>query len=237
MSGIRGAAGNRGRATAVAAGLAALALTAGCGSSGTPDNGESKKTGPQVANDAATALEGTGAVHVKGTFTDTGKQGNVDLQLQGNDVSGNLSAEGQSFAIIETAGKTYIQGDTAFWAGNKIPAAAAAKLNGKWVLVPLKAGDSFTSTVSVKAIADELRKPTDGAIQDPVKKGKDNGQPVVLVSQANGSTLSVAATGKPYPVHLLSKGTNPEDVTLSGFDQPQTIAAPPGALDLASLAG
>ena len=240
MSGIRGAAGAR--ATAVATAVAALMLVAGCGgssgsaSSGPPDNGESAKTGPVVAADAAAALESTTAVHIKGTFMDSGKQGNIDLQLQGKEVTGSLSAEGQTFEITETAGKTFLKGDAAFWTGNKIPASVAPQLAGKWVLVPVKNGESFTSSISVKDIAEELRKP-EVAIQDPVTKGQENGQPVVVVSQADGSTLSVAASGKPYPLRLVSKGSDPEDIALTGFDQPQTIAAPPGALDLSTFGG
>ena len=48
--------------------------------------------------------------------------------------------------------------------------------------VPSK--ESLSSEISLKTIADELRNPEDGKIQDPVKTGEFNGQKVVIVSWA-----------------------------------------------------
>jgi hypothetical protein len=57
----------------------------------------------------------------------------------------------------------------------------------------------------------------------------------VVVTGSGGSTIDVAATGQPYPLHVVEMGADGADITLDGFGVRQPIAAPPGALDLAAL--
>jgi hypothetical protein len=217
-----------------AAGLSAVLLTA-CGG-GDSGNGEAAKKGPQVAADAANALEQAGAAHAKGTVTSNGQSGDLDLQLQGTDVSGTLTMQGEKVQIVGTGGKTYIQAPASLYAAQNIPDAIAGQLAGKWVIVPESAASDF-STFTLKGLADDLRKPTSGTIKDPVTTATVDGQKVVVVTESDGSTLNVAATGTPYPLKEESKGTEPSSVTLSDFGKKTTITAPAGALDLTQLAG
>jgi hypothetical protein len=223
--------------TAWIPGLAAVALLlAGCGGS-QHDNGESKKTGPVVASDSAAALESAGAVHVAGTAPDAGKPQQIDLQLQGTDASGSITLSGTTVMLVALGGKTYANAPASFWAGNGVPPTVAPVLNNRWVLVPSTAASSFSSDVSVAKIADEIRHPQDSTIVPQVRTGKDAGSSVVIVTEQDGSELHVAATGAPYPLHLLNKGSSPADITLSAFGQRQAITAPPNALDLSTLSG
>jgi hypothetical protein len=218
----------------VAAGLSAVLLTA-CGG-GDSGNGEAAKKGPQVATDAANALEQSGAAHAKGSVTSSGQAGDLDLQLQGTDVSGTLTLQGQKIQVISTGGKTYIQAPVSLYTAQGVPATIAGELDGKWVIVPDSAASSF-GTFTLKGLADELRKPTDATYKDPVTTATVDGQKVVVVTQTDGSTLDVAASGQPYPVKEESKGSSPSTVTLSDFGKKTTITAPAGALDLTQLAG
>jgi hypothetical protein len=220
--------------TKTAAALAAVVLVAGCG--GAKDNGESKKTGPDVANDAATALQQSGAVHIKGTENEDGKPGAADLQFEDKNVSGTLTVDGQSISLVGLDATSYIKAPAAFWSSQKVPAQAAAKLNNQWVKVPSSGSDSLTSEISLSVIVDEVRKPENATINPPVKKGKYNGQKVVTLTESDGSTLDVAATGKPYPLHVVDRSSNGGDLTLSNFGVRTNITAPPGALDLQQLA-
>jgi hypothetical protein len=223
----------------IAIGLAATIALAGCGggSSAPKDNGESKKTGPVVANDAADALQQTGAVHVKGTEKSDGKPGTVDLQLQGQDVSGSVTVDSQAVSVIALGATTYFKAPASFWSAQKIPAQATALLADKWVKIPASQSGGLTNDLSLSTIVNEIRKPTNGTITPAVKTGTFAGQPTVVVSQTDGSTLDVAATGQPLPLHLVDTGTNGDDVTLTEFGVRQAITAPPGALDLTKLAG
>jgi hypothetical protein len=231
------------------AGLAAVLLTAcggGDGDSGSTsaagsssagssaaakDNGLAGKTGPEVSKAAADALDAAGSVHVKGDLTESGTQGSIDMQLQGDDSAGTISMQGQTVQLISTGGKVYAQAPAGFWAANGVPAEAVGQLDGKWVVLPDSVGGEL-DTLSLKALTEELRNPGDSTIEDAVTTGEVGGQAVVVVTQENGSTLSVAATGDAYPVQIADKGAAPSTLTLSDFGTKQTIAAPPSPLDL-----
>jgi hypothetical protein len=221
--------------TLVVAGLAAALLTAcGGGSSG---NGEAAKKGPQVAADAANALEQAGAAHLKGNVTEQGQSGDVDLQLQGTDVSGTITLGGQKVQLISTGGKIYAKAPAAFWSSFGAPESIAGQLDGQWVIVPGEAASSF-DTFTLKGLADSLRKPSDGSIKDAVTTTSLDKQLVVVVSQTDGSTLDVAATGTPYPLKATDKGgDSPGTLTFSDFGKKTTITAPANALDLSTLGG
>jgi hypothetical protein len=222
------------RALAVT-GLTAVLLTA-CGG-GDSGNGEAGKKGPQVAADAADALERAGAAHLTGTVTEQGQTGDVDLRLQGGDVAGSITLAGQEVQLTGVGGKVYAQAPAAFWSSFGAPAAIAGQLDGRWVVVPEQAASSF-DTFTLKGLADSLRSPKDGAIKDPVTTDQLGGKPVVVVTRSDGSTLDVAATGAPYPLRATDKGgTSPGTLSFSDFGTKTTITAPPDPLDLSQLGG
>lgn len=214
-----------------ALGIAAL-LLAGCGSN---DNGESAKKGPQVAADAANALEKANAVHLTGGGSIDGKQMDVDLHLQGEDTTGTISQAGQQLKIIETGGKLYAQASSGFWAQSGVPESVAGALAGKWVIVPSDAANQL-NPFTLKSLTDELRHPKGAKIKDAVHTSTLHGKKVVVVTQTDGSTLDVAATGTPYPLRTVDKGSNAGTVDASDFGKKVTITAPSGALDLSQLA-
>ena len=216
-----------------AVGLAAVLLTA-CG--GSEGNGESAKKGPQVAADAASALEKAGAVHLTGSGTTDGKQLDVDLHLQGDDAMGTMSVSGEKLHIVATGGKFYIQASSGFWSQSGVPASAGSALADKWVIVPSEAAGQLMP-FSLKSLAEQLRAPTDAKIKDDVRTSTLHGKKVVVVTQTDGSTLDVAATGTPYPLQAVDKGKNPGTITASDFGKKTTITAPSGALDLSQLGG
>ena len=204
-------------------------VLAGCG--GSSDNGEAKKTGPQVAADAAAAVKSAGGFHVSGTVNQGGKPSTVDLQIQNNDVSGTISLEGAKLNLIIVNGKAYIKGDTEFWTGNNVSAQTAALLNGRWVAAPASSTSEFSS-LTAAGLASDLQHPTDSSFKTPVHKAKIDGKNVVVVTQQDGSELDVAASGKPYPVRIVNKGSSAGTTTFSGWGQTQPITTPPSPLDL-----
>jgi hypothetical protein len=240
--------------TLAGAGLAAVLLAACSGNSGTtPDaaaggtatgstsapathagNGEAAKNGPRVAADAADALVQAGAVHLVGTGTSDGQPLSMDLHLQGTDVTGTVTMAGQPVEITSTAGKTYMKAPAAFWTAQQVPASAARTLDGRWVLVPAEAGSPFEEFALTK-LADHLRTPDSTTWQPGVQKGSYQGRDVVVITESDGSTTQVAATGTPYPLHADDRGSDPGTVTLSDFGVTVPIAAPPSPLDLSTL--
>jgi hypothetical protein len=216
-----------------ALGLAAVLLTA-CG--GSDGNGESAKKGPQVSTDAADALQKAGAVHLTGGGSIDGKEVDVDLHLQGEDATGTMTIGGQQLKIVDTGGKLYTQGTAEFWTQSGVPASAASALDGKWVIVPSEAAGQL-EPFTLKSLTEELRHPSGAKIKDAVHTSTLNGKKVVVVTQTDGSTLDVAATGTPYPLRTVDKGANAGTVNASDFGKKVTITAPSGAVDLSQLAG
>lgn len=199
-------------------------------------NGEAAKTGQQVANDAADALASAGAVHLVGSGTDGGKPLSLDLHLQGTDVSGTISMAGQALDVVSTGGKTYARAPASFWTSQQVPASVAKKLDGRWVLLPAEAGSTF-GDFSLTKLADDLRKPEHGTWQPQVQRSTYEGKDVVIITQTDGSTTTVAGAGTPYPLRSEDKGTDPGTVTLSDFGTKVAITAPPAPVDLSKLGG
>jgi hypothetical protein len=217
------------------AGLAAVLLAA-CGG-GDSGNGEAAKKGPQVAKDAAAALDKAGSTHIAGSVTSSGQTESIDLDLQGSDASGTVGEGGQNLKLISTGGKVYVQAPAEFWTAQGLPAAAGSQLGGKWVIVPQEAASSLNS-FTLKSLTDELRNPSDSKIKDPVTTATVAGKKIVVVSQENGSTVNVAAEGTAYPLQFENKGgSDTGTLKLSEFGKKFGISAPSGALDLSQLMG
>jgi hypothetical protein len=211
------------------AAAAALLLTA-CG--GSPLDG---KTGQEVADQAADALESAGAVHVKGTIDDGGEAGKIDLHLQGKDVTGSITMSGIELQLLSVDGAVYLQAPPEFWGQFGLPDEAAGMFDGKWVIVPAEAMAQFDE-LSLAGIVDSLRKP-ESKVKDDVESKESGGKSVVVIEQEDGSTLSVLDDEPTYPVELTNKGDSAGTMTFSRYGEKESIEAPADALDLEQLAG
>jgi hypothetical protein len=221
----------RTRPTAVATTVTAALLLTGCGSS--PLDG---KTGPEVADAAADALEKAGSFHVSGTVTADGQSGDVDLQVQQEGMTGTLTLGGFDLQILGVDGNVYLQGPREFWGAFGIPDGSQAMFDDRWVIVPDEAAAGFLE-FSLAGFTEELRNPSDGEIKDEVTSDERDGEDVVVAAQDNGSTLTVLDDDPSYPVELTSEGNSTGTVTFSRFGETEDIVAPTDAIDLAELAG
>lgn len=221
------------RCGALAVGVAGTCLLAGCG--GSSSNGEAKKTGTEVAKDAAAALGASQAVHVAGQLTDssTKKPITVDVQLQDDGTSGKFTFSGQTVQVIAVGGTTYIKTTAAFYESQGTSAAAAAKLANKWVKDP---DASEFNDFTLSGLSKQLSQPSSGSkINDAVTTGKVDGKKVVIASESDGSKLYVAATGKPVPLQLSNSTSSSEgsgSVKFTDYGKHESITAPSGALDV-----
>ncbi len=216
------------RHLAVAAGTALL-LTA-CGGNPLDD-----KTGQEVADAAADALEEAGAVHVQGTVSEVGEEGEVDLQLQGEDASGTITFSGVTLQLISVGGTAYLQAPPEFWSSFGLPEEAAAQFEGQWVTVPAEAAGEFQN-FSLAGFVEELRNPA-SEVEDEVQEDERDGEPVVVVQQEDGSTLTVANDEPSYPLATKEEGDSASEVTFSRFGEEEEIEAPADAIDLEELVG
>ncbi|MGY2080865.1 hypothetical protein [Modestobacter sp. SYSU DS0657] len=228
------------------AGLTAV-LLAGCGgdsdttsessspsaSETSSESGLAEQTGAEVSAAAADALEEAGSVHVTGSAGMGAETGSIDLVMQGDDVSGTVAAGGQTIGLLRTGGVVYMQAPGDFWTASGVPADLADQLDGAWVVVP-EAGATGFEELTLATLVEELRNPTT-EVEDEVSTAEREGQPVVVVTQTDGSTVAVAAEGEPYPLEIVNQGDENQTLTLSEHGEQFDIAAPESPIDLNDL--
>ena len=217
------------RQLSVAAG-AVLLLTA-CGGGGPMDG----KSGQEVADAAADALEEAGAVTVAGTVAQDGEEGEIDLHLQGADAIGTINFGGSEIEFLNVGGTAYMKAPPGFWGSFGLPEDIAAQFEGKWVTVPSDAASQFEQ-FSLDGFIEALRDP-DGEVKEEVKEDELDGDPVVIVEQEDGSRLTVANDDPSYPLELTNEGDDAGSVIFSRFGEEEEIEAPTDAVDLTEMMG
>ncbi len=227
-------------ALVLAAGLAACgssSKSSSSGTSGSSDNGVAAKSPDQIVAAAQTAAGGLGAVHVAGTVSSGTQPVSMDLDLaNGKGGRGSMTASGLSFQIISLGQTAYFSGGPSFWQrfGGK---AAAQLLQGKWLKAPATGNfGSFAKLTDMQTLFSKLL-----ASHGSLTKGSTttiNGQKVIAVNDsAQGGTLYVATTGKPYPVRVAKNGSGGGQLTFDRFNESISLSPPPNAIDISQLKG
>jgi len=224
--------------------VATAVLLAGCGggssnkTSSSSSNGEATLSATQVLSDAEVTAGSASSVHVAGSGFSNKEPIHVDLTIGGNEANGSISLGGLGFDLIRAGGTTYIHGTDAFYK-HFAGAAAAQLLHGKWLKIPASSHqlgqlDEFTNT-------DAFFKQLAAKHGKLVNQGATTygGQDVVAIHDSTkDATLYVAATGKPYPVAVVSKGGNKNGtITFGDWNKSFSVSAPKDALDLSQLGG
>ncbi len=216
--------------------VVALVALAGCGGSSS-GNGVASKSPAEIIAAARTAADSASAVHVSGSTVTAGTPITLDLSLAaGKGGRGRIAENGLSFELIQLEGTIYIKGSSAFYR-HFAGAAAAQLLQGKW----LKAPATNASFAGLSSLI-ELHKLLDAALASSdktlVSAGTRTvkGQAVVGVKDtAQGETIYVATTGKPYPVAATKSGAGGGTIAFAEWDRPVTLSAPADAVDIEQL--
>ncbi|HEY7935451.1 MAG TPA: hypothetical protein VID48_16640 [Solirubrobacteraceae bacterium] len=219
----------------MAAPLALVAIS-GCGGGSSSENGVASKSADQIIAEAKSAADSATSVHVSGSQTSGSTALSLDLSLQaGKGGSGQISEKGASFELVVLGGTAYIKGSPSFY--RSLGGAAAAQLfKGKWLKAPSTSGE-----LSVISSLTDMRKLIDTTLvgHGALAKGSITtiaGQKAIGINdKSKGGTLYVAATGKPYPIELSKTGSEGGTITFDRWNQPVTITAPSGAIDLSQL--
>jgi hypothetical protein len=232
-------AAKRERITAMRRALSLLflaVLLAGCGSSGTKDNGEAAKTAAQVVADAKAASMAAATVHISGVGTTSGQPLKLDLFLvAGKGGRGMLTVNGLTFQIVRVGNSAYFKGDSTFWR-NFGGAAAAELLQGRWLEAPANAGrfSAFTPLTDIGKLFTALFALKD-SIRNEGRTTLDGVSVVAIKDTTNAGTLYVAASGTPYPVAIRQNGQG--KLKFDAWNGAVTLAAPKRPVKIASLTG
>jgi hypothetical protein len=213
-------------------------------------NGEASKAGPQVLADASTALAAVPAVRLTGTQTEDGETQKLDLRVQADGLIGSIETKDGTFQLLAVGGRTYTKGTPSAGASSLPPKALAAQWAGHWTYI-----DPADNTNSVSMSSDEPRNLKEFAagltqldkgvtVDRDVTTGTLGGQPVVVVSESNGTRLYVSATGEPLPLKIISKGSDgdngvnaPGAGTFVYGEDPVKLQAPSGAVSMQQILG
>lgn len=228
------------RASVLALVLTAV-LLAGCGGSkqAAAPNDEASKPADQVLADARAAATSASSAHVAGKLVSNGTRITLDLSMaRDKGAKGSVSVNGLGFDLVKLGNTAYIKGSDAFYRHFAGPAVAQL-IHGKWIKAPTtsKQFRPFAALASVSGLFAKIGANHGRLVNDGKKTYQ--GQPVVVVRDASdNSKLYVAATGKPYPVALVGgTGNQSGAVTFSDWNEPVSLSAPSGALDVSKFLG
>ncbi|HEV3318461.1 MAG TPA: hypothetical protein VG053_01855 [Solirubrobacteraceae bacterium] len=215
--------------------LAAPAI-AGCGSSSSSGNGVSSKSATDILAASKAAADSASSVHVAGTLASNGTPITLNLSLaSGHGGRGQISQGNLSFNLIVVGDTIYIKGSPAFY--SHFGGSAAAQLfQGKWLKAPVSGGElgSLAALTNFGQLLDQSL-----ASHGTLAKGPTStvaGTPVIeLRDTSHNGSLFVATTGNPYPIQIVKHGSETGHITFTDWNQPVSLSAPSGAIDLSQL--
>jgi len=176
-------------------------------------------TASRQAADAATS------VHIQGTVGS--RRERLDLTLvKGEGAVGSISRAGYRIKLIRIGATIYLKASQRFYA-RYVGGHSARLLRGRW-LAGRGTSASFKAFVSLLDMTTLLMQALSIAPTAVLTLGPGatvGGQPVTQIQDGAGGTLSIAATGTPFPVSLVS-GSAGEGFAFTRWNEPVRLAAP-----------
>lgn len=232
-----------------AAGLAAVVGLTGCGKGGDGDGkpdgkksdkaassapaaaggGLEKLSGKEISDRAKKELQSATALRFKVTGTKGTESMSVDLAMdkQGNCVGTVGTGTEGTAEVIKIGDQVWMKADEKLWKAKAGPQAAEL-LKGRYIHGPA-ADPKLKGMTTGCDLAMLQAKMSSGSNPDKdIKKGAPgsvDGQPVVPIS-ADGTTISVASTGSPYPLKI-DNSKDGSVVRLTDWNKPVQAKAPP----------
>jgi hypothetical protein len=225
----------------VALGAALLvASVAGCG--GTQSNGVASKPSNEILAAAKVAAASAKSVHLSGPLVVAGTPVLLNLELvtgsgPGGEsgAGGEVAEHGVSFEFIALDGALYITGGPAFL--RRLGGLPASQLfQGRWLKAPLNSGEfsSLSSLTNMGALMSMLLN-SHGLLRVRAA-GRVRGQKAVAVTNvANGETVYVATTGKPYPLEVVKSGSDGGQIFFDGWNSIAPLTRPANAIEIGPL--
>ena len=188
-------------------------LVVGCGSSApAKSNGEAAKPPAQILLDAAAALRSAGTYVLQGSLTQGSTRTAVKLTVGGPASFDFVFTKGPGTAeFIQLPGAEYVRANAAFW--RSLSPLVASRFAQRWVRI---------SPASVHGLSTTLSRYSPGTLGRCLASHRGtlsiagtttvDGRRAILIKDAGnvpGSTptaMAVAATGRPYLLHMTSTG-------------------------------
>jgi hypothetical protein len=215
--------------------LLGAAALAGCGSS-SAGNGVASDAPAEIIARAKAAADSASSVYISGAIVSKGVPISLEMELlAGHGGRGRVAQNGLSFELVQVGGTIYINGSTAFY--RHIGGSAAAQIfRGKWLKAP--AGTPELAPIAALTDLDELVSSalaSRGALTSGGMTTVHGQKAVAIDDAAQGGTVYVAATGKPYPLEVVNDGGRGGTVVFDRWNEPVTLVAPADAIDVTKL--
>ncbi|MEV5354009.1 hypothetical protein [Streptomyces sp. NPDC052693] len=211
---------SRSRGAALALATCALLVTGtvltGCGEEDPNEgtNGVGRLPAAKIQSKTRAAAENAGAVRVHGSVVSGGRTYALDMRLKDDGGDGSVTTKGTTFELLRVGEELFVKAGADFWShgGDQgegaADAAAASKLDGKFVKVPQ--GDpsykKFSGFTDKALLLDGLLTLHGTLATD----GHDEQAGVRTIritgDKGSGGTLEVSLEGKPYPLRLERAG-------------------------------
>lgn len=227
------------RAAALPAALAAAGLIAACGGSSPSSSSSSSPaaapsptatSAAQILPQMKAAVSSAQSVHMSGSGTSGGQRVTFDVSFFGKSgVDGSVSEQGKTFIILSVGGKTYIKINSDFLKAAGAPASVCARVCGKYIEVPASQARQITGSFTLGSLASQVFAKLPAKLDSSsvmFTPATYEGQQVLQVTAA-GNTISVAATGKPYP--LLLKTRSGDNIRFTQWNSVTAPSAPPAS--------
>ncbi len=183
------------------------------------------------------AARGAKTVRLAGAGTDSGTAVALDIHYGSNGAAGSVTEAGSKIRLIILAKTVYFKAPDAFYRkqAGKNAAAVLKIVSGKWVKAPANSstGSDFGQLADRQKLIDSFASDFDSADAASVRRvgsGSVAGVPTTTYSDGSGQgSIDVAASGTPYPMKLVSKGSSAGTLTFTDWNKPFTAAAPPAS--------
>ena len=245
----------RSRSFCTALAAAGLLLT-GCGAEDTPrtgapagtpppvnstsspspaDNGVAGLSAEEVVGRSKAALAGADYVRISGSGEEDGSRLRIDMRYGPDRAVGTFTLDGQQLALSRMGRTVYLKGGAGFWTAYA-DAGTAKLVAGKYLKVDAddRRFTDLTDFADLHQAAYNFLT-ANGAVSKG-KRTSVSGTPAVeIVDQGeDGGTLTVATTGRPYPLTLVSRT---DRLAFTDFGTPISVPQPPAAqiVDVDSL--
>jgi hypothetical protein len=202
----------------------------------TPSGGdEAAKSAAQIVKDARTATAGVSSVEVKGAVTQGGAHTSLDVVAGQDSGAGSLTYKGATFDAILRPPKLYLRASAASWKVASGSAAAGQLLAGKWLETAQNTSGfgSFSDLLRIGKLVSKLSSPQ--SLAKGAVTTYDGMRAIPITDTKKGSTLYVAATGKPYILAIVGRSASTGTITFTHYNSATIAAAPANSVSLKQL--
>jgi hypothetical protein len=212
-------------AGALIAGIGAVALAA-CGSSVASGGAAPHRSASTFISQMKSAVRGASSMHMTGHLSNEGKPIGLNLGvLRAGGLNGSITQSGVPLHLIGTRRSVYVKATPAFLHELHAGAAVCSLMCGKYVQLSGAQADQLTGSLSMASLTRSLTTGLPSFRQ--TGSTTVNGQPAVELRGNDGSTLDLAARGKPYPLRVVAPRGRRAAVTFSQWSRVPAPSAPP----------